>query len=141
MAGSIALRQWIIALKVPRRVKIACNSTACGLQGAGDAFVDVSQARVDVMIDTVGNQAPNIRAGSVRALTVLSKERSPNLPDVPTLAESGLTDFDESGWVGFAAPANVPPHVMARLNKEIVAALQSPICASASTAWVSSLRP
>jgi len=94
-------------------------------KGSSDALIDVSQGRVDVMIDTIGNQMQHIKAGIVKPLAVLGKQRSASLPDVPTLDESGLNGYEEDGWIGFVAPAGVPRSIIDRLNKEIVAALQS----------------
>lgn len=94
-------------------------------KGAGDALMDVMESRVSVMIDTIGNQLPHIRRGSVKPLAVLGASRHPELPDVPTLDESGLPGYEEDGWIGLAAPADTPPEVLARLNKEVVTALHS----------------
>jgi tripartite-type tricarboxylate transporter receptor subunit TctC len=92
-------------------------------KGVAEALTDVTAGRVTVMVDTVGAQMPHIKAGSVKPLAVLSKTRHPNLPDVPTLAESGLPGYDEEGWVGLLAPAGTPPEIVARLHQETVKAL------------------
>lgn len=95
-------------------------------KGVAEALTDVSAGRVSVMVDTVGAQMPHIKGGRVKPLAVLSKTRHPNLPEVPTLAESGLPGYDEEGWVGILAPKGTPPEIVARLNKETVAALKLP---------------
>lgn len=95
-------------------------------KGVTEALTDVSAGRVSVMVDTVGAQMPHIKSGRVKPLAVLSKTRHPNLPHVPTLSESGLAGYDEEGWVGLLAPAGTPPDIVARLNREIVKALQLP---------------
>jgi tripartite-type tricarboxylate transporter receptor subunit TctC len=72
--------------------------------------------RVDVMVDVVPGVAQLIRDGKLRALAVLVPTRSPQLPDVPTLAELGYRDFDISGWHALFAPRGVPDEVVTRLN-------------------------
>jgi tripartite-type tricarboxylate transporter receptor subunit TctC len=108
-------------------------STSAGLdllqvryRGVAEALTDVSAGRVSVMVDTVGAQLPHIQAGRTKPLAVLSKTRHPKLPDVPTMAESGLPGYDEEGWVGLLAPKGTPPEIVARLNKATVAALDLP---------------
>lgn len=95
-------------------------------KGVAEAMNDVAAGRVSVMVDTVGAQMPNITSGRVKPLAVLSSTRHPNLPDVPTLAESGLPGYDVEGWVGLLAPAGTPDAIIARLHKETVQALQLP---------------
>ena len=69
---------------------------------------------------------PQVRSGKLRALAVTSAQRSPALPDVPTMNESGFSDFDDLTWFGFFAPAGTPPAVVARLNAEINKAMEAP---------------
>ena len=95
-------------------------------KGVAEALTDVQAGRVSVMVDTVGAQMPHIQGGRVKPLAVLSKTRHPNLPDVPTMAESGLPGYDEEGWVGVLGPRGLPPEVVARMNREIVAAMKLP---------------
>jgi tripartite-type tricarboxylate transporter receptor subunit TctC len=95
-------------------------------KGVAEAMTDVSAGRVSVMVDTVGAQLPHIQAGRTKPLAVLSRTRHPKLPDVPTMAESGLTGYDEEGWVGLLAPKGTPAAIVARLNQATTAALQQP---------------
>ncbi|MSQ55261.1 MAG: tripartite tricarboxylate transporter substrate binding protein [Betaproteobacteria bacterium] len=69
---------------------------------------------------------PQVRAGKLRALAVTSAQRSPALPDVPTMNESGYSGFDDLTWIGFFVPAGTPDAVVARLNAEIARALEMP---------------
>jgi tripartite-type tricarboxylate transporter receptor subunit TctC len=71
---------------------------------------------VQVMFDTVGTSLPFIKAGKTRALAVTSRERLAVLPNVPTLAESGLPTFRASTWFGLAVPSHTPPEIVARLS-------------------------
>jgi tripartite-type tricarboxylate transporter receptor subunit TctC len=68
----------------------------------------------------------HVRAGKLRALAVASAKRSPSLPDLPTLAESGLPDVQADAWIGFIAPAKTPALVVKRLHDEIVQVLAEP---------------
>ncbi len=69
---------------------------------------------------------PQVKAGRVRAIAVTSAQRSPALPDVPTVNEQGFTDFDDLTWIGFFVPAGTPPAVVTRLNAEIGRAFEAP---------------
>jgi tripartite-type tricarboxylate transporter receptor subunit TctC len=77
---------------------------------------------------------PFIKSGRIKALAVTSRARSPVLPDVPSLAEAVLPDFDVVGWNGLVAPARTPPVVIARLNAEVVAILRDPQVATSLAA-------
>src|SRR5207344_666107 len=69
---------------------------------------------------------PQIKAGKLRAIAVTSSTRAPALPDVPTIAESGLPGFEASSWFGVLAPAGTPPAIIAKLNAEIAKWLATP---------------
>ena len=68
----------------------------------------------------------HIKGGKLRALAVTTAKRSSTLPDVPTLAESGLTGFNQGTWFGILAPAGTPKDIVAKLNTEMVKIIQSP---------------
>jgi tripartite-type tricarboxylate transporter receptor subunit TctC len=70
--------------------------------------------------------APHIKAGRLRALAVLARERSPIIPDVPTAEEAGLGNFDVTTWYGILAPAGTPRPIVTRLNAELVKIMHSP---------------
>jgi tripartite-type tricarboxylate transporter receptor subunit TctC len=69
---------------------------------------------------------PHIQGGKVRGLAVTSAQRSPALPDVPTVAESGFPGFEANGWLGIFVPNGTPPAVIAKLNAAIGKVMQSP---------------
>jgi tripartite-type tricarboxylate transporter receptor subunit TctC len=71
------------------------------------------------MFDNLPSALPHIRSGRLKALAVTSRERSPALPNVPTLAESGLKDFDASAWFGLLAPAGTPREVVTRVQQDV----------------------
>lgn len=95
-------------------------------KGAGPATVDLIGGQVDVLFDNMPSIIGHIRNGTVRALGVTSAQRSAALPDVPTVAET-LPGYEASAWFGAAAPKGTPPAVIARLNREINAALADPV--------------
>jgi tripartite-type tricarboxylate transporter receptor subunit TctC len=73
-----------------------------------------------------GGTVPHVKAGRLKALAVGGAKRSPVLPEVPTVAESGLPAYQSSGWFGLLAPAGTPTALIARLNQAVVAAVASP---------------
>ncbi|MDP3311091.1 MAG: tripartite tricarboxylate transporter substrate-binding protein, partial [Polaromonas sp.] len=81
--------------------------------------------QIDAAVEILGPVLPQIKASAVRALAVTGEKRAAVLPDVPTAKESGLPTFVASSWNALAAPAKTPNDVIARLNKEITAALNS----------------
>jgi tripartite-type tricarboxylate transporter receptor subunit TctC len=88
-------------------------------KGSAPAIQDVIGGQVPASFETVTVAAPHIQAGKVRALAVTSGKRSAALPDVPTLQEAGVRDFDVASWQAFYAPAGTPPAIVQRLNGEI----------------------
>ncbi len=95
-------------------------------KGTTPAMVDVLGGHTSGMIDAVPSLLQHIKSGKARALAVTSARRLPSLPDVPTVAESGLPNFEMVSWYGIWAPANMPVDLATLLNKEINAAMQSP---------------
>src|SRR2546423_14598045 len=81
---------------------------------------------VDIMVDSVPPSLPHIRAGKVRALAVTSARRVPQLPEVPTMIESGYPDFEINGWSGVVATAGTPDAIIARLESAIPRPLALP---------------
>lgn len=94
-------------------------------RGAGPATTDLIGGQVDVLFDNMPSIISHIRAGTVRALGVTSAQRSPAMPDVPTVAET-VPGYEASAWFGAAAPKGTPAAAIARLNQEINAALADP---------------
>ncbi len=93
--------------------------------GGAPSQLALLSGQVDYTLDNLATAAPNIRAGKIMALAVTSAQRSPLLPDVPTIAET-LPGFEIDTWWGLVAPAGTPRDVVSRLNAAFVAALQSP---------------
>jgi tripartite-type tricarboxylate transporter receptor subunit TctC len=95
-------------------------------KGSTPAKIDVVAGRVQLLFTGIPPVATEIRSGTLRALGVTTAKRSPTLPDVPTIAESGVRGFDVSPWFGVLAPAKTPPHIVDRLNTLIVGVLRNP---------------
>ncbi len=94
-------------------------------KGAGPATIDLIGGQVDVIFDNMPSIISHIRGGTVRALGVTSAQRSPALPDVQAIAET-VPGYEASAWFGITAPKGTPPYIVARLNREINAALADP---------------
>jgi tripartite-type tricarboxylate transporter receptor subunit TctC len=92
-------------------------------KGAGPALTDLMSGNIQVMFDTLSTALPPVRSGLVRALGVTSEKRSPDLPDVPTIAESGYPDYRVSVWYGIAAPAKLPDDIAQKISASLDRAL------------------
>ena len=95
-------------------------------KGIAPALTDLLSGEVQLMFGTIVALVPQIQAGKLRALAVTSRKRSSLLTDVPTLAESGLPDYEAGSWYGILAPAGTPREVIDRLHAAIVRALKQP---------------
>jgi tripartite-type tricarboxylate transporter receptor subunit TctC len=95
-------------------------------KGAAPAIADLFAGQIHMTFDNIPVALPHIRSGRLRALGVTSASRSPLLPDVPTIAEAGLPGYEMTARFGLTAPARTPADVIARLNTEVVRALQTP---------------
>lgn len=98
-----------------------------------DVMTDLIGGRLEVAIEYASVALPHVQSGKLRALAVAGKVRKPALPDVPTTAELGMPGIDGAAWTGFVVPAGTPPEIVARLNRDITAALRTP----EFVAWVS----
>jgi len=94
-------------------------------KGSAPALADLLGGQLTFMFDTVITSVPQIRAGKLRAFAVSSGRRASSLPEVPTLQEAGIRNFDISQWQGVLAPAGTPKAIVDRLNLEIVGAMRS----------------
>ena len=95
-------------------------------KGIAPAMTDLLSGEVQLMFGTVVALVPHIQAGKLRPLAVTSRQRSALLPEVPTLAESGLPDYEAGSWYGIMAPAGTPREIIERLHGAIVKALAQP---------------
>jgi tripartite-type tricarboxylate transporter receptor subunit TctC len=95
-------------------------------KGSAPALVDLIGGQVTVMFDNMPTSLPHVKAGKLRALAVSTARRSFALPELPTVAESGLPGFEVSVWFAVLAPAATPRDIVQKLNAVLVKALQSP---------------
>ncbi len=95
-------------------------------KGSGPLTTDLLGGQITMSFDTITPVLSHIKAGKLRALAVTTAKRSPALPDVPTLDESGLKGFNLGTWFGILAPVNTPRDVVVRLNAEIVKIVNAP---------------
>ena len=95
-------------------------------KGSGDAIKDLLAGVVAMNFDTMPPVMPHIQAGKLRGLAISTPRRLPQLPDVPTFAEEGITGFDVSNWYGVMAPAGTPRDIVQKLNADINKAMQVP---------------
>jgi tripartite-type tricarboxylate transporter receptor subunit TctC len=95
-------------------------------KGAAPALQDVIAGHVQMMFATASSVVPHIKDGKVRALAVASLKRTAVLPDIPTVDELGIKNFDATTWHGLVAPARTPQEVIATLNRALAAALADP---------------
>ncbi len=95
-------------------------------KGVNLAMQDVLAGNVHLVFIGIPAAAPHIKAGKLRALAIVAPQRSTALPDVPTVAEAGLKDFEVTTWYGILAPAGTPQPVVRRLNAELVKVMHGP---------------
>ncbi len=94
-------------------------------KGSAPMLADLLGGQVQFAIDNLPASLPHIKAGKLRALAVTGPKRNAELPDVPTMAEAGVTGYEVTTWWGFAVPAGTPPAIIAKINADTLKALQS----------------
>ncbi len=95
-------------------------------RGSGPATADLLSGQVTVGFPGIAGMLPQIKAGKLRALAVTSAKRSPELPDVPTVAQAGVKGYDVTAWFGIAAPKGTPRDVVMKLHTEILHIVKTP---------------
>jgi len=95
-------------------------------KGGGPALTDLIAGQIPMGVQNITTIVPYVRGGRVRALGISSLERSPALPDVPTVASQGFPGFEAKEWYGLVAPGGTPRAIVTRLNQEIVRIINSP---------------
>jgi tripartite-type tricarboxylate transporter receptor subunit TctC len=111
----------------------AMMSTQTGIQtqhipykGSAPGLVDLASGQTQFMIDTINTVLPYVRDNRLRGLAVTSAKRSPVLPDLPTLAEAGISGFEAAAWQGIVVPTGTPNEIVQKLNAEVNKALAHP---------------
>ena len=100
-----------------------CQLTLVPYKGSAPALTDLMGGQIDLMCDQLTSSTPHLQSGALRALAVMSRERDPTFPAVPTMRESGLAEFEASTATGLLAPAATPRPVVEALNAALVKAL------------------
>ena len=95
-------------------------------KGGGPAIVDLLSGNINLIFATAASAVPHIQTNRIRALAVTTIKRSALVPNLPTIAESGVKGFDANNWYGVLVPAKTPRPIINRLNKEVVAVLNLP---------------
>jgi tripartite-type tricarboxylate transporter receptor subunit TctC len=95
-------------------------------KGSAPAVTDLIAGQTNMMFDNIPSSLPHIKAGKLRAIATTGAKRDPALPDVPTIAESGVPGYESGVWFGLMAPAGTPHEVIAKLNDAAVKATQDP---------------
>jgi tripartite-type tricarboxylate transporter receptor subunit TctC len=95
-------------------------------KGGGAAMPALIGGQVQLMFSTTVTALPHVRAGRLRAIAVTSGQRWPSLPEIPTIAESGVPGYDHTPWNGFLAPAKTPRNIVSRLNEDTANILHLP---------------
>ena len=95
-------------------------------KGSAPAVADLIAGQVQLMFDNLPSSLQQVRAGKLRAIAVTSARRSPVLPDIPTIAESGLPGYEASSWFGMHAPAKTPRDIVNKLHATVAKALRTP---------------
>jgi tripartite-type tricarboxylate transporter receptor subunit TctC len=120
-AGSVS--HLVMALFAKRA---GLDMTNVSYRGNAPAMNDVIAGHLPIMFSNVSDTLPHLRAGSIRALAVSTDKRQPQIPDVPTVAESGFPGFNVVTWNGLAAPANTPREIVDKIAGEISRAVKDP---------------
>jgi tripartite-type tricarboxylate transporter receptor subunit TctC len=105
-------------------------------RGGPDGLLDTMAGMVPMAVGDIAPTLPFIRSGKLRALAVTSRERSPSMPDIPTVIEAGLPGFEVTGWAGVCAPKNTPASIVTRLAQEFSTIMSMPDVQKAMTEMV-----
>ncbi|MBT2302821.1 tripartite tricarboxylate transporter substrate binding protein [Variovorax paradoxus] len=140
----------VALLQLEQVGKLSLN--AVPYKGSAPALTDLIGGQIDMVVDQLTSSAAHIRSGSLRALAVMSRERDPALPGIPTLREAGLANFEATTATGLLAPAGTPPDAIRALNDALRKALDdeavkgrlisvgSPGRASSPQEWLDTLK-
>lgn len=110
-------------------------------RGAGPAITDVVGGQVPYILSTLTGLLPHIKSGKLKPIAITSTERSPLLPQVPTIAESGFPGYDMDSWIGIFVPKATPPHIVKALHEAMLDAIRQPTVRERLEAQAGRLHP
>ena len=105
------------------RAAVGVELTHIPYKGAAAALTELLGGQIDLLFPGITPVVAHVRSGRLKALGLTSRKRSPALPEVPTMIELGVANFESTGWYGVLVPAATPKNIVTRLNREVVAAL------------------
>lgn len=108
------------------KVRAGVDITAITYKGSGPAITDLLGAQITLLVDSLASALTHIKAGKIRAIAMTSAQRVPQLPDVPTVAESGYPGFDGVGWGGLIVPKATRPELVEKIGADVRQALGDP---------------
>jgi len=108
------------------RTAVGIDLTHVPYKGAAPALTELLGGQIDLMFPGISPVVSQVKSGRLKAMALTSRVRSAALPDVPTMAELGVTNFESVGWYGVLVPAATPTSIVTRLNHELVAVLSAP---------------
>jgi tripartite-type tricarboxylate transporter receptor subunit TctC len=108
------------------KLQTGVNMVHVPYKGSGQAIADVLAGQVEVFITTPPSVMQHVQSGKLKALAVTGKTRHPGMPQVPTVAEAGLANFELESWVALYAPAGTPPAVLQKLSADVKRSMEMP---------------
>ena len=108
------------------KLRTGANIVHVAYRSSSLAITDLVAGQIELALGSTLGVAPHVNTGRLRSVAVTSARRASSLPDLPTIAESGVPGFDVSAWNGVVVPAGVPASIAAKLNRDIVSAVRSP---------------
>jgi tripartite-type tricarboxylate transporter receptor subunit TctC len=107
------------------KVRTGADMTHIPYKGMGAAYTDMLSGRIQASFPSIISVLPHLKTGKLRAIAVSSKQRAASLPDIPSVQETGVRDFDVSNWYGLFAPVGAPRAVIDRVHREVVQILKT----------------
>jgi tripartite-type tricarboxylate transporter receptor subunit TctC len=108
------------------KVRAGISMEGIPYKGSGPAMTDLMGGQVPLMVDSLASALPHVKGGKIKAIAMTTLQRVPQLPDVPTVAESGYPGFDGNGWAGLVVPAATPRDVVERIGSEVRRVMTDP---------------